>query len=163
MRGKSGLLAFALVTCWVFQAQAAHQSRARTETWDAPPPDEQLAADPTLIPPAQGAIFVPAMTDPRLEPPYLVYKDGKLLHTVSTGRRAIVTPGVYEVQLGSGPPEQRLRRKVLVKEGQTTVVPPTWGRSLFASSMSGLPFSRQLRTARPAEAPIFRGWFGGRS
>ncbi|HQI61390.1 MAG TPA: hypothetical protein PLE83_04630 [Myxococcota bacterium] len=127
MRGKSGLLAFALVTCWVFQAQAAHQSRARTETWDAPPPDEQLAADPTLIPPAQGAIFVPAMTDPRLEPPYLVYKDGKLLHTVSTGRRAIVTPGVYDVQLGSGPPEQRLRRKVLVKEGQTTVVPPTWG------------------------------------
>ena len=152
MRGKSGLLAFALVTCWVFQAQAAHQSRARTETWDAPPPDEQLAADPTLIPPAQGAIFVPAMTDPRLEPPYLVYKDGKLLHTVSTGRRAIVTPGVYDVQLGSGPPEQRLRRKVLVKEDKPPSFHRLGGRSLFASSMSGLPLFAAATNCSPCRS-----------
>lgn len=122
------LVATMVLIAWPGDAGAAsRRARERADTWDALPPAEQLAADPTLIPPAQGAVFVPAMTDPRLEPPYLVMKDGRILQTVPTGRRAVVDPGIYEIRLGSGPAEQRQRRRVLVKEGQTTVVPATWG------------------------------------
>jgi hypothetical protein len=108
-------------------AEGKRPARERPETWDAPATAQQLQADPTLIPPAQGAIFVPAMTDPRLEPPYIVVQDDRILQTVAVGRRAVLDPGIYEVRLGSGPPEQRLRRRVLVKEGRTTVVPANWG------------------------------------
>lgn len=108
-------------------ADGRRPTRERPETWDAPATAQQLQADPTLIPPAQGALFVPAMTDPRLEPPYIVMREDRILQTVPVGRRAVLNPGIYEVRLGSGPPEQRLRRRVLVKEGRTTVVPATWG------------------------------------
>lgn len=106
--------------------ERSRRVRERPDTWDAPTPAQQLAADPTLIPPAQGAVFVPAITDPRLEPPYLVMQGDRILQTVAVGRRAVLDPGVYEIRLGSGPPEQRLKRRVLVKEGRTTVVPATW-------------------------------------
>ncbi|MBP7127138.1 hypothetical protein KBD49_12310 [Myxococcota bacterium] len=99
----------------------------RPETWDQPPTPEQLSLDPTLIPPGKGAIFVPAMTDPRLEPHWLVIGDHrKVLESLPTGRRAILPPGIYEVRLGSGSLEERIRRRVLVREGRTTVIPATW-------------------------------------
>jgi hypothetical protein len=98
----------------------------RPETWDSPPPREQLELDGTLIPPGKGAVFVPSMTDPRLEPPWLVVRDGSILQTVAPGRRAILDPGIYEIRLGSGVMAERFRRRVLVKEGLTTVVPATW-------------------------------------
>lgn len=96
------------------------------DTWDVPPTREQLERDGTLVPPAKGAIFVPSMTDPRLEPPWLVLRDGRVLQTVAPGRRAIVDPGIYEVRLGSGTLSDHFVRHVLVKEGLTTVVPATW-------------------------------------
>lgn len=98
----------------------------RPETWDLPPSRDQVAQDPTLIPIGKGAVFVPAMTDPRREPPYLVFREGTLVATQPTGRRTILDPGVYEVVIGSGTLQDRLRRRVLVREGRTTVVPATW-------------------------------------
>jgi len=96
------------------------------DTWDSPPTREQLDRDGTLIPPGKGAIFVPSMTDPRLEPPWLVLRGGGVMQTVAPGRRAIVDPGIYEIRLGSGAVADRFKRRVLVKEGLTTVVPATW-------------------------------------
>lgn len=120
-------LAATLVLALPAAADGKRPTQERPGTWDAPATAQQLQADPTLIPPAQGAVFVPAMTDSRLEPPYIVMRGDRILQTVPTGRRAVLTPGIYEIRLGSGPPEQRLRRRVLVKEGRTTVVPASWG------------------------------------
>ena len=101
-------------------------SAEHPDTWDSPPTREQLDRDGTLIPPGKGAIFVPSMTDPRLEPPWLVLRGGGVMQTVAPGRRAIVEPGIYEIRLGSGAVADRFKRRVLVKEGLTTVVPATW-------------------------------------
>lgn len=97
------------------------------ETWDAPPSKDQMDHDATLIPVAKGAIFVPSMTDPRLEPNYVVMKDGEVLTSIKPGTRAVLAPGIYEVLIGSGSLDERLSRKVMVKEGLTTRIPATWG------------------------------------
>jgi len=98
----------------------------RPETWDQPPTAEQLSLDSTLIPPGKGAIFVPAMSDPRLDPPWLILQGSHVVQSLQPGRRAVVPPGIYEVRLGSGSLEERIRRRVLVREGVTTVIPATW-------------------------------------
>lgn len=122
----------------LFASAQAHQSPSppkthppaapveRPETWDLPPSRVQVEQDPTLIPVGKGALFVPAMTDPRREPMYLVYRDGSLVASQATGSRTVLDPGVFEVIIGSGPLQDRLRRRVLIREGRTTVVPATW-------------------------------------
>lgn len=105
-------------------AQSA--DRSRCDTWDVPCAREQVERDPTLVPVGKGALFVPSMTEPGREPQYVVRKDGRIVESLPVGRRCVLDPGVYEVRIGSGDIEERIVRKVLVKEGRTTTVPVTW-------------------------------------
>ncbi len=94
--------------------------------WLLPPPEIQRDMDPTLVPVGRGAIFVPAMSDPRMEPPYTVYQGKAEVGTAPVGTRVIVKPGTYEVELGSGSGQDRLRRSITVIEGRTAILKPDW-------------------------------------
>lgn len=121
-------------------------------TWDTPPSREQAARDATLTPVGKGAIFVPAMTDAAQEPSYLVKQDGREVRTARMGTKAIVEPGVYVVEIGSGALSDRFERRVLVKEGRTTIVPGTWsGLVVSVVDERGVPFRGSYELVRLPE------------
>ncbi|GMV40746.1 MAG: hypothetical protein AMXMBFR64_24620 [Myxococcales bacterium] len=95
-------------------------------TWLQPRPAEQAERDPALDPAGKGAIFVPAMTDPLVEPAYIVMRRDKVVARKQPGERAWVLPGEYTVLVGSGVPEARLEFEATVVEGRTTFVPVEW-------------------------------------
>jgi len=95
--------------------------------WDRPDPSTQLAEDATAIPLGKGALFVPALTDPALEPPIVLVSANGAVRDIATGERAIVDPGTYTVIVSSGPPGQGIAQTVEVADGATTVVPVRWG------------------------------------
>jgi hypothetical protein len=94
--------------------------------WLQPSPEEQLAADDTVIPAGKGALFVPTLTDPTSEPPVILV-DGDVVVDVPTGERVIVAPGTYTVIVSPGSPGQGVGQSVTILEGETTVVPVKWG------------------------------------
>lgn len=94
--------------------------------WLQPPPDEQLADDDTIIPVGMGAVFVPTLTLPTAEPPVILV-DGDQVVDIPTGERVLVAPGTYTVIVSPGSPGQGVSQTVLVREGETTLVPVTWG------------------------------------
>lgn len=95
-------------------------------SWRAAPSRVQAEQDTTLVPVGKGAIFVPMMTDGLREPKYMVLREGDIVDTVQTGRKIVLDPGIYTVRIGSGAVTDRFARRVLVKEGRTTIVPATW-------------------------------------
>ena len=121
MSGRWGIYLFVAV------AWGGALGQEKPETWDMPPPREQEELDDTVVPVGKGAIFVPCMSDPQREPPYIVYKDGKRVMTVQMGKKAVLEPGIYEVRIGSLPANERIKKKVLVVEGKVTRVKATWG------------------------------------
>lgn len=96
--------------------------------WTEASPEAQLAADKTEIPIGKGALFVPTITGSLNEPPViLVEGNAGEVSDVPTGKRVLVDPGSYVVIVSSGSPMQGVGVSVDVKEGDTTVVPVTWG------------------------------------
>ncbi len=94
--------------------------------WPAGSVQVQLDRDVTLVPFGKGAIFVPAMTNPLDEPPISVYAGEEKVAEATTGKRIVLSPGTYEVRMGSGAVEQRLRVQASVREQFTTVIPVSW-------------------------------------
>jgi hypothetical protein len=94
--------------------------------WPAGTVRAQLERDPTLVPFGKGAVFVPSMTTGLDEPPVTVYRGEELIAESTTGKRIIVSPGEYRVQLGSGAVLQQMKVDVQVREGNTTVIPVSW-------------------------------------
>jgi hypothetical protein len=94
--------------------------------WATPPPEEQLLADKTEIPLGMGAVFVPALTDPFSEPPVMIVGDATTV-SAATGERVLLPPGQYVVIVTSGSPDQGVGVSIDVREGETTIVPVTWG------------------------------------
>ena len=94
--------------------------------WPAGSVQTQLDRDVTLVPFGKGAIFVPAMTNPLDEPPISVYAGEQKIAEATTGKRIVLSPGTYEVRMGSGAVEQRLRLQASVREQFTTVIPVSW-------------------------------------
>ena len=94
--------------------------------WIMPPPEQQLAADETVIPVGKGAIFVPTITGPEHEPPARVVTEDEII-SVSVGQRFLIDPGLYVVIVSSGTPQQGVSVAIEVVEGETTVVPVGWG------------------------------------
>ncbi len=107
-------------------ALAADTAKVDPFAPEAPPVEEQLAADTTAIPAGQGAVFVPRLTVDGIEPPVLIV-DKEEVASGSTGARIPLPPGRYTVIVGSTTPAQSVAVSVEVKAGETTVVPVKWG------------------------------------
>jgi hypothetical protein len=94
--------------------------------WPAGTLREQLDRDPTLVPFGKGALFVPAMTNPLDEPPVAIFSGDVRIAEGTTGTRIVLTPGTYDVRIGSGSEEERISVQATVRERYTTMVPATW-------------------------------------
>lgn len=97
------------------------------ESWEQPRPTIQAEQDPSLRPAGTGAIFVPSMTESDLEPFVIIRRDGEEVATSPTGKKIFVTPGVYDVFVGTGTPDTMLEYGVNVVEGRITFIPVEWG------------------------------------
>ncbi len=95
--------------------------------WTSSSVEQQLAADTTVIPAEQGAIFVPALTRSAAEPEIAVLKDQKIVAQGTSGHRILLDPGTYTVRLGSGATNQALTYDATVEKGVTTTVEVQWG------------------------------------
>ncbi len=86
----------------------------------------QISEDPTLVAMGKGALFVPYIVDPILEPHYTIFQDGEFVKDAEPGRRVQLNPGEYEIYVGSGPVDMRTKINVFIDEERVTVVLPTW-------------------------------------
>ncbi len=87
---------------------------------------EQLNNDTTMIPMQKGALFVPYIVDPLLEPHYTIFKDDDFFADAEPGRRIPLFEGEYTVYIGSGPLVMQTEMKVYILNERTTVVIPSW-------------------------------------
>ena len=125
-------------------------------TWLSDPPLEQAAMDKGIPPAATGAIFVPEMTYGLREPIVLIMRGEEAVAAVNTGTKAWVKPGDYEVLVGSGAPESRLRFAAHVVEGETTFIPVDWGGlRITVSNERGTPFRGSYELVRLPEREFF--------
>jgi hypothetical protein len=86
----------------------------------------QINEDPTLTAMGKGALFVPYIVDPMLEPPYTIYQDEEYIRDAETGKRVQLNPGNYQIYIGNGPIDLRMKIDVTIEEERTRVVLPTW-------------------------------------
>jgi hypothetical protein len=119
---------------WVFGlvsmlacAALAEDAPATTKAFDAGSIEEQLAKDMTPVPSGMGAIFVPSLSSPSLEPRVVVLRDGKRIASGKTGTRLLVPPGQYDVVVGAGAKEGRAQKSVRVGMAETAIVGDFFG------------------------------------
>ena len=81
-------------TTRVNQNHVQERSGSSIGTWQARPAQEQLDADEVLTGLGEGAVFVPSMTQGRLEPRVSVLgPNGKVVAMGASGRRIRLPPG----------------------------------------------------------------------
>ncbi len=99
------------------------------QTWSSPEPLQQLEKEGVDDQLGMGRIFVPAMSDPELEPEYTIYENDKIVRDrCSIGQSIFVNPGNYILEIGSGILEdQKIHVNVSIKAGQTRIINPSWG------------------------------------
>ena len=115
---------------WLAPAAEAQQPTPAPTSfyrWLAPPVEDQLAADATVLPPGRGAIFVPLISHPDVEPHFIVFAGDRQVASGPNGSRLILEPGAYTVRVGSGPAAHSVEVPVHVAAGQTAAVPVRWG------------------------------------
>ena len=101
--------------------------RADESTWAAPRARAQLELDTHIIPKGKGLLFVPTLTRKIREPRYKIFQGNREVRTANTGTGVLLSPGVYELHIGSGLVPQMMREKVQIVEGHTTLVDkPFW-------------------------------------
>ena len=98
----------------------------KSYTWLSPPTRGQLELDPTMIPKGKGFLFVPAMTDALNEPSFRVFQGNKPIAEASPGTGVLLSPGFYEVLVGTGTDAQMMSRTMPIEEGMTTMLKPFW-------------------------------------
>jgi hypothetical protein len=111
-----------------FALLVSGRARAQDDAyaWTMPPPEVQLAQDESVIPVGRGAVFVPSITGPDYEPAARLVSGEEIL-SVPLGQRFLVNPGRYVVLMGSGAASQGASVAIEVREGETTMVPVSWG------------------------------------
>jgi len=87
---------------------------------------DQIEQDPTLIPMEKGALFVPALMDPDLEPHYTIFQNDEYVMDAKPGRRIPLSPGDYYIYVGSGPLDIQMKIDVHIENERVSVVPPVW-------------------------------------
>ena len=93
---------------------------------DDPEIMRQLAEDTTLMQMEQGAVFIPYIIDPKVEPQVSVYQGNRFILNSEVGKRIILPPGDYKIYIGSVPINFQQRVDVTVEKERVTVVKPTW-------------------------------------
>jgi len=123
--------------------------------------EEQLGRDQTLIGMGQGAIFIPVLTEPRLEPEVQVLRNGNNVAKGEPGHRILVEPGLYEVKVGSGTLPQKQAFWVEVFEGKTSVIPFQWGAlSIMTVDETGLFVSEDYEVYRLEDGESYGKGYG---
>ncbi len=110
-----------------FSGQALAQESTDLDAFEVGKLQDQMELDITPVPVGMGAIFIPSMTDPALEPVITVLSDGNRVATGKPGKRIVLPPGQYIVRFGSGEATSRPERSISVLEGVTTPVEPFFG------------------------------------
>ncbi len=129
--------------------------------WLAPDAASQVAGDASIVPPGEGAIFVPAMADGDSEPETLVFRGDERVASGRNGSRITVVPGDYVVRVGSGPTSQMVSVPVTVRVGETTVAPIRWGGlRVEVVDESNLPHRGAYELIRVADRQPFTIGFG---
>ncbi len=131
-------------------------------SWKAPGLMEQIAEKRKDVLMGMGAVFIPTMSEPELEPEIeIIDKKGKVVETGKTGRQYNLVPGKeYHLIIGSGPHDIRTVRKIEVEEGEFKPVIPKWsGLSIEVVNEDNLPFRGEYEIARIDEfQPVGRGY-----
>ncbi len=131
------------------------------KTWDAPSVSQQMDEDETPVPIGKGAVFVPRMSEPDLEPDVQIADSlGKVVVTGHPGKKFCLIPGTYSVLMGNGTTKQRIVKWVVVDEGRITPVFPTWSAiQVEVVSESNIPFKGSYEIVRLDEfEPFGRGY-----
>jgi hypothetical protein len=132
------------------------------KTWDAPPVAQQLDEDESPIPIGKGAVFVPKMSDPSLEPDVQIADSiGKVVLSGKPGKKFCLIPGTYSVHFGSGSTKQRIVKWVVIEEGKTLPLYPTWaGLQIDVVNESNIPFRGSYEMVRLDEFEPFGRTYG---
>lgn len=148
---------------------AAQRPPAQTEAYDTTNGTRvdwtrsvQYQSDRTVAPIGTGALFLPALsTKPHREPGVRVMRGGKVVANSAMGQRIPLPPGAYEVVFGSGSVSQGIVRHVVVTDGTTTVIKPTWA-TLDISVMNNkfIPFPGSYEIIRMGSQEYLGTGFG---
>jgi hypothetical protein len=132
------------------------------KTWEAPSLSRQLDEDETSIPIGKGAVFVPRLSDPSLEPDVQIADStGRIVMTGKPGRKFCLIPGTYSVIIGSGSVRQRITKWVTIDEGKVIPLYPTWaGLAIDVVGETNIPFRGQYEMARIDEFEPFGRTYG---
>ena len=132
------------------------------KTWDAPPLSQQIEEDTAVVPVGKGAIFIPRLSDPALEPTVQINEPGgKLYKWGETGRKYTALPGEYSVMLGSGSINQRISKKIKIEEGKTAPVMSDWcGLTVDVVDENNVPFRGPYELARIDELEAYGRSYG---
>ncbi len=123
-------------------AVAQQEQGTRAESFEMGEIQDQMELDVTPVPTGMGAIFVPSLTDPNLEPKVLVFSGTDRVASGRVAKRIVLPPGTYRVVVGEGPVETRASREVEVVEGVTSPVEPFFGAvRVTAVDTAGNPIS----------------------
>ena len=125
------ILIGALISCAYAQTQPSSNLclEEKYKTWYAPEPLRQLEEEGIDDQLGMGRIFVPAMSDPQLEPEYLIFQNGKIVRDrCPVGQSIFMDPGTYTLVVGSAIHEdQNVEINITLKAGQTKIIEPIWG------------------------------------
>lgn len=94
--------------------------------WLTPPPKVQLDMEALDDIKGLGRLFLPAMTDPELEPVYTVSKDDSIIAEQKMGQSVWLRPGRYTIRYGSGTLDQLMRTVIEIQAEETKIVEPDW-------------------------------------
>jgi hypothetical protein len=128
--------------CLTMSAPLLAQEGADLDAFEVGKLQDQMELDITPVPVGMGALFVPSMTDPALEPVITVLSNGSRVASGKPGKRIVLPPGQYIVRFGSGEATSRPERSISVIEGVTTPVEPFFGAvRITAVDTDGRPVS----------------------
>lgn len=94
--------------------------------WLTPTPEQQLDAESLDDQKGLGRLFLPAMTDSKSEPYFMVQQDDSNIGERSMGTSIFLRPGKYVVKYGSGTYNQRMSSEVLIEKEDTVILDPAW-------------------------------------
>ena len=128
MTHRVGALAlFTLVALASTSPALAQSEGASLDAFEVGKIQDQMELDVTPVPVGMGAVFVPSLTEPTLEPRIIVFSGTDRVASGQPGKRIVLPPGSYRVVYGAGPEEARASREVRVVEGVTTPLEPFFG------------------------------------